>query len=562
MLNFLFLLACPTPVLSQETETADIVFKNGAVYTVDAAKTWAQSLAIKKQKIIYVGTNSGVQRFISNNTKIINLQGKMVLPGFIDSHVHLITGGMTLSECNLSGINKIKNLLEKIRQCKNKFPEKEWITGSGWELTLFERANPSKQLLDNVVADKPVYLESGDGHSAWVNSKALVIAGIGKETEAPSGGRIERDDKTGMPSGVLRESAMRLVAAKIPPPSREDYRLGLRQALTLAGRFGITAVHEANASEQLLKTYLEFDQENKLSVRVTAAIRFDRTLGDKQIPNLISLREKYQGARLKADAVKLFIDGVIESHTAALLLPYVDRPDYSGNPNFQPEALGSLIMRLEAENFQIHVHAIGDRAIRMSLDGFEAAQKINGKRDLRHHIAHLELIDPDDIQRFAHLGVIANFQPLWAYADSYITDLTIPVLGEKRARWLYPMGSVAKTGAVIVGGSDWSVTSMNPLEAMQTAITRSDPEKKKPSSWIPEERVDLPTMIAAYTINGAYLNHREKETGSLEVGKKADLIVLDKNLFAVPVNEIRKAKVLLTLIDGKPSYGQSAFQLK
>ena len=553
------LLAAPFAARAQGRETADLVFKNGVVYTVDAVRSWAEAVAIKNQRIIYVGTDAGLQKYISNTTKVFDLQGKMLLPGFHDSHVHLITGGMSLSQCNLSGIETFTGVLEAVRKCRSANREGGWITGSGWELPLFKGASPSKELLDRIVPDLPVYLEAADGHSAWVNSAALKLAGVTRDTPDPPSGHIERDDKTGEPSGTLRESAMLLVERKVPPPSTDDYREGLRRGLELANSFGITSIQEANASEELLRAYLEFDRGGRLTARVVAAIHVDPARGVSQVPGLVRLRQRYRSPRLRAEAAKIFVDGVIEAHTAALLSPYLDRPGYSGTPNYSPGLLNELITSLDGAGFQIHIHAIGDRAVRMSLDAFEAAQTANGRHDARHHIAHLELIDPLDIGRFARLGVVANFQAFWAYADTYITELTEPVLGPERSRWLYPIRSVVKTGAVVVGGSDWSVTSMNPLDAMQVAVTRAPLEASVDKPWLAEERVDLQTMIAAYTIDGAYLSHQEKMTGSIEPGKRADLVVLDQNLFAVPANAIHKVKVLLTMIDGREVYRAPSF---
>ena len=290
-----------------------------------------------------------------------------------------------------------------------------------------------------------------------------------------------------------------------------------------------------------------------------AALHVDPDKAESQIPALLRLKASHNTPRLSASAAKLFADGVIESHTAFLLEPYLDQPGNKGSANYTAEKLTKLIGALDRAGFQIHIHAIGDGAIRMALDGFESAQTSNGRHDARHTIAHLELISPSDIPRFAKLGVVANFQPLWAYADSYITNLTEPVLGPERSRWLYPIGSVVRTGAVVVGGSDWSVSSLNPLEAIQVAVTRYGLDDAKRTSWIPEERADLATMIAAYTINGAYLAHREKRTGSIEVGKDADLIALSANLFTTPAESIHKVKVLLTLLEGKEVFRDSSF---
>lgn len=543
---------------AQNPTRADLVFKNGAIYTSDAAKSWAEAVAVKNGKIVYVGTNSGVQRYVSDTTRVIDLQGRMLLPGFSDSHVHPVSSGRQLNQCVLTNITTQAGLLDAVKQCKANLNGKKWLVGSGWELPLFENANPSKELLDQITSDIPVFLEAADGHSAWVNSKALAIGGLSKDTKDPERGRIERD-KNGEPSGTLREAAINLVTRHIPEPTQQENADGLRRALKLANSFGLTGLYDANASVSELKTYKTLEARGELTARVIAAIQTDPNKAESQIPELIKLRASYNTSFLSANAAKLFVDGVIESHTAYLLEPYLDQPGSRGSANYTPEKLTKLIAALDRAGFQIHIHAIGDGAIRMALDGFESAQTANGRNDARHTIAHLELISPDDIPRFAKLGVIANFQPLWAYADSYITDLTEPVLGPERSRWLYPIGSVIRTGAVVVGGSDWSVSSLNPLEAIQVGVTRYGPDDAKRTSWIPDERADLATMIAAYTINGAYLAHREKRTGSIEAGKDADLVVLSTNLFTTPPESIHKVKVLLTLLEGREVFRDSNF---
>ena len=540
-------------------ENADLVLKNGAIYTADAARSWADAVAIKGGKIIYVGPDAGVQPYVSPTTRVIDLQGKMLLPGFTDSHVHPVSSGMQLNDCVLNNISSVSGVLEAVKQCKVNLKGKKWLVGAGWDLPLFANANPTKNLLDQIAPDVPVFLEAMDGHSAWVNSKALALAGVNRNTKDPERGRIERD-KNGEPSGTLREAAISLVARHIPAPTQNDYIEGLRRALKLANSFGITAVHDAGASLEELKAYKTLDDRGELTLRVVAATRINPDKAEAQIPELIKLRSLYNTPRLQATAAKIFADGVLESHTALLLEPYVDQPETRGPANYTPEKLTKLITALDRASFQVHVHAIGDGAVRMTLDAFAAAQKANGRNDGRHHIAHLELISPGDIPRFAKLGVIANFQPLWAYADTYITQLTEPIIGPERSRWLYPIGSVVRTGAVVVGGSDWSVTSLNPLEAIQIGTTRYGLTDAKRVSWLPDERADLSTMIAAYTINGAYLSHREKQTGSIEVGKAADLIVLSDNLFTIPAESIHKAKVLLTLLDGKEVFRHPDFR--
>ena len=538
---------------------ADVIYRRGVVYTVDAARTWAETVGVSKGKIVYVGPDAGATSWIGPGTREIDLGGKMLLPGFHDSHIHLVSGGIELDECDLNGTTNLDQVLERVRKYAEKHPDRTWIRGGGWPLTI-SGGNPHKSLLDAVVSDRPVMLSAFDGHSSWANSKALEIAGITKETIDPPRGRIERDPITGQPTGTLREYASRLVNAKAPSYAHEDRVTGLRRALALAAQFGITSVQEANSGMNVLNAYMELDRQNELTVKTVAAMGYSPTMPMTQLDQFVEWRQKYRGKRLRATSVKIAEDGVIESKTAALIEPYLGgNGSERGWLNIEPEKLNSLAAEIDRLDFQIHIHAIGDLSIQASLDALEFARKVNGVRDSRHHIAHIQLFAPPDIARFRQLGVIANFQPLWAWADPYIVDMTLPILGPERSRWLYPIRSVANTGAVIVGGSDWSVTSMNPLEAIQVAVTRRGPTAEPGPAWLPEEVVDLKTMLAAYTINGAYLNFQERETGSIEVGKAADLIVLDRNLFEIPLHEIHRAKVLLTVLDGQEVFRSADF---
>jgi len=535
-------------------EAAELILTNAAVYTMDAARPRSEAVAVAKGKIIYAGDGRGASRFRSGSTAVVDLGGKMVLPAFQDSHVHLVMGGVELLSCNIAGIKTKEEVFAKIRDYAAANPALPWVTGGGWDLPLFPQANPRKEDLDALVPDRPAFMDSADGHSAWVNSRALALAGVTKDTPDPTGGRIERDPGSGEPTGTLRESAAGLVEKHVPELKPADYIKGLKAGLELANRFGIASIIEARADGPILDAYAALDRAGELTVRVLASLQVDTDKGVAEAGRLAGLRRQYNGPRLKSTTAKIFADGVMEPHTAALLEPYLDRPGDRGTPLLEPEAFNRLAAALDAAGFQIHVHAIGDRAVRMSLDAFEAAGRANGFRDMRHHIAHLELIDPADIPRFKRLGAAANFQALWAYPDPYITDLTLPILGPGRSRWLYPIGSVARTGAVIAGGSDWSVSSMNPLEAIQVAVTRRGPDDPPGDAWIPEERVDLETMLRAYTTNGAWLSREERSRGCLEPGKAADLIVLDRDLFKVPAHEIGRARVLLTLLDGREVY--------
>ncbi len=550
------------PSVAQDFRPADWVLRGGEVYTVDAARRWAEAVAVSDGKLVYVGTSAGATAFVGSNTRVVELEGKMVLPGFHDSHLHPVSGGVELGQCNLSGIDTAAAALDDIEAYAEKHPDRPWILGGGWDLPLFPPEGPHKRDLDRIVSDRPAFVTAADGHSAWVNTKALELAGVDRDTPDPPNGRIERDPLTGEPTGTLREAAMDLFQDVVPEPTAAERVEGLRRALASANSFGITSLVEASASDSIGEAYLHLSQKGELSARVLLSLYVDPQKDLGQIDSLFAKRRRYQGDRLRADSAKLFVDGVIEAKTAALLEPYVGGDGTAGDLIFSPEVLKDYASRLDREGFQIHIHAIGDRAIRVSLDALEAAVNANGITDGRHHLAHIELFHPADISRFRKLGVLANFQPLWAYADTYITDMTEPIVGPQRARFLYPIGSLHRSGAVIVGGSDWSVSSMNPLDAMQVAVTRQGLEAPRGEPWLPHEKVTLPAMIAAYTINGAYLKHEEAVTGSLEVGKFADLIVLDRNLFDVPVEGIHDVKVLLTLLEGDVVFAEPSFSVK
>ncbi|HLB55619.1 MAG TPA: amidohydrolase [Gemmatimonadales bacterium] len=546
LLGLLVLPAC------RHGEPADLVLRHGAVYSVATDSAPAQALAVRDGRIVFVGSDREAGWFIGRGTTVLDLEGRMVLPAFRDTHVH-VRGGIQLGECTLDALRSRPEVLDSVQRYAALHPELPWIRGSGWQLPVFPEANPRKEWLDRIVPDRPVYLRAADGHSAWVNSRALELAGITRTTPDPPNGRIERDAATGEPSGTLRESAMELVARLLPPRSQAEIRAGLLRAIALANRFGITALYDPSVDPPLLEAYAALDSAGLLTARVIAAIRIDPALGLSQVDSLRIWRARYRGQQyFSPRSVKIFVDGVIEPKTAALLEPYVGGSGYRGEPNFAPAALDTLIAALDGAGFQVHGHAIGDRAVRMALDALAFARRLNGPRDARPIIAHLELIDPADIPRFAAQEVIPSFQPLWAYADDYITRLTEPLLGPTRSRWLYPIGSVARAGARLAAGSDWPVSSLNPLEAIQVAVTRRGPTQPPGPAWIAEEVVSLGTILRAYTLGGAYAAFEEATNGTLEVGKAADLIVLDRDLHRIPASEIHLAKVLLTLLEGRP----------
>jgi predicted amidohydrolase YtcJ len=532
-------------------DPADLVLLHARIYpfAIDSARV--EALAIRGGRIVYTGSDAGAEAYRGPETKVIDLGGRPVLPGFHDTHVHP-RGGIALAECPLATLSTRGAILDSVRRCAESRPDRPWIRGSGWELPAFPGANPHKAWLDSVVPDRPAYLRAADGHSAWVNSRALEIAGLTAVTGDPPNGRIERDG-AGNPTGTLRESAMALVARHLPPHSPEETRDGLAHGLALANQAGITTVHEASADTTLLAAYAELAEADRLTARVVAAMTVDPLGGAQQVGTLRAWRDRFARQPLfRPTAAKIFVDGVIEAKTAALLAPYGDASGSRGTPNLPQAALDSIVAALDAAGFQVHAHAIGDGAVRMMLDALEQARRLNGPRDARPIIAHLQLIHPDDLPRFARLGVIASFQPLWAWADTYILDLTIPVLDSARSSRLYPMGSMTRAGARLAAGSDWPVSSINPFEAMQVALTRRAPDDTVGgAAWLPEERVELPAMLLAYTATGAWAAGDEAVNGTLEVGKAADLIVLDRDPHGIPVRLLHQTRVLLTLVDGR-----------
>ena len=557
-------LGCSEPEGSATQAAASTVFHTGKVYTVNDSQPWATAIAIKRDKIVYVGDNEGALKLVGPHTRVVDLGGKMLLPGFQDAHVHPIEAGMAYLGCSLHGATSIAEYLEVLESCDRSFPESTFVDGGGWTMDLFPNGLPDKKLIDSVIPSRPVILKSATGHQLWVNSAALEMAGIDSESIDPPRGRIDRYPGSSVPSGSLQEnSAMNLVLDARPPYSEEQMVAALQFGQFYLNQYGVTSVQDAllklDGNEAYVggPTYMTLEESGNLTLKVSGAIVWNTDLGMEQISRIIEARERFNTRRLKARSVKIWLDGVLEVHTAALLEPYSDKEDgTTGELLIPPKMLKEVITKLDALDFQIHFHAIGDAAIRASLDAIEVARSINGEKDNRHHISHIQLFNPADIPRFAELGVAANFQPYWAWADKFITELTIPKLGKERSQWLYPIKSLLDSGALVVFGSDWFVSSGNPLLGIETAITRRDPLTNESAPFLDHQRVGLSAALKAYTLNSAYINFIEHETGSIEVGKQADLTVLDKNLFDLKSSEISEASVLLTLIDGERVYGE------
>ncbi|MBA3363781.1 MAG: amidohydrolase [Actinobacteria bacterium] len=546
--------------------SADLAFVNGAVYTVDAARTREQAVAVKDGRIVAAGSDDDIREHVGPKTAVFDLAGRMLLPGFQDAHVHPVSGGVDRLQCDLHDLHSREDYQLRVKTYAEEHPDREWILGDGWSMDVFPGGTPTKDLLDAVVPDRSAYLPNRDGHTVWVNSRALELAGITATTSDPADGRIERD-AAGEPSGSLHEGAADLVGRLAPQPTPDEVYEGLLEGQRYLHSLGITAWQDAIVSTAYwmdnYSAYLRAAGNGDLTARVVGALWWDRERGGDQIDELRELRERGQAGRFAASTVKIMQDGVCETFTAAVLEPYFDaegRPtDKRGISFVEPEALKGYVTALDRDGFQVHFHALAERAVREALDAIEAALKANGPTDHRHHLAHIQVVHPDDVPRFRKLGVVANAQPLWAAHEGQMDDLTIPFLGEPRWRWQYPFGSLVRAGAILAMGSDWSVSTPDPLEEIHVAVNRKTPPaylygNDNDEVFLPEERLDLATSIAAFTMGSAYVNHLDRVTGSIEVGKDADLTVVNRDLFAHPVDEIANSQVDATFVQGTPVY--------
>ncbi|MFB6934828.1 amidohydrolase [Streptomyces chartreusis] len=537
---------------------ADLLFTGGPVLTPEGRT--ATAVAVTGDRITAVGREE-VHDLAGPRTEVVDLAGRLLLPGFQDAHVHPVPAGLELTQCDLTGTRTADETLAAVRAYADAHPEREWITGGGWSMEAFEGGTPTKELLDSVVPDRPVYLPNRDHHGAWVNSRALALAGITRGTPDPADGRIERDS-SGEPSGTLQEGAMQLVGRLTPPATQADRVAALLHAQRHLHALGITAWQDALVGDFLgmdnpAQAYLAAARDGSLTARVVGALWWDRERGSEQIPELAQRREALSHGRFRATSVKLMLDGVAETGTAALVDPYLDKCGCAtanrGTSFIDPEQLPKYVTELDALGFQCHFHALGDRAVRDALDAIEAARAANGPSDTRPHLAHLQVIQPADVPRFARLGAIANIQPLWAAHEPQMDELTIPFLGPERASWQYPFGALLRSGARLAAGSDWPVSSPDPLHGVHVAVNRVTPDADEAQVFLPGERIGLAEALTAYTAGSAYVNHLD-DTGEVRAGALADLVVLDRDPFDGPTEEIARTRVARTFVGGAQVY--------
>jgi hypothetical protein len=554
------LLVLGLAVTGRPAETpADLLLTGGHVWTAESERPWTEAIAIRDGRILYVGDAAGAARHRGPKTQSVALGGRLVVPGFDDAHIHLISGALSLERVDLIEDQTLAAVQARVRAFAAAHPGSPWVLGRGWLYGSFPGSLPTKQQLDVAVSDRPAYMECYDGHSGWANSKALALAGITKDSKDPVGGAIVRDPATGEPTGALKEAATALVESKIPLPGAEErYQLFLR-ALRLLNSQGITSVQDAGYTPAQLDADLPLMEralrEGKLTVRVTVSVQMSPRDVDAPVARAVALAKVHRGPLLRFGAVKGFVDGVIEAHTAAMLEPYSDDPSQgAGKPNWEPAALDAAVTAADRAGLQVYLHAIGDRGVRMALDAHEAARRANGREDRRGRIEHIETISPADYPRFKALGVIASMQPLHANPDQNNADVWSRNIGPERASRGFSWRNIEKAGGRLVFGSDWPVVTSDVMRGLYCAVARKTKDGTPAGGWHPELAVSLESALRHYTIDGAYASFEEAEKGSLAAGKRADLVVLSEDLFRQPPEAILKAKVLLTVMDGRAVY--------
>jgi len=542
----MILLACFS-VRAQQPSFADVVIVHGKVWTVDAQKPRAEAVAIHSSRIIAIGSDAEIARWIGPATKKIDAQGKTVLPGFIDSHVHFSTGGGETSGVHLRDANTPQEFARRIGEHAKKLPKGEWMLGGTWDHELWGGTPlPSHDWIDTLTPDTPVFVSRYDGHMAMANALALRLAGVTRETKDPPGGTIVRD-KDGNPTGLMKDAAMGLVFRVIPPPSEEQLLRMIHAAMDEARHFGVTSVHDISSTEDV-RAYQVLAGRSELTLRIYCITPLPQWEG----PATAGIRAGFGNDWIHLGALKGFADGSLGSTTALFEQPYNDAPETSGLPNEMMLPEGNMLkMALGADKagLQLAVHAIGDKAIRTMLDVYTEVSKQNGAGNGRRwRIEHAQHLRPDDFARFAQLGVIASVQPYHAIDDGRWAEKRI---GHERAKTTYAFRTFLDHGVRLAFGSDWTVAPLNPMQGLYAAVTRATLDGKNPGGWFPEQKLKLEEAIQAYTTGSAFAEFGEKEKGSLTPGKLADIVVLDSDLFAIAPEKIKDVTVRYTIVGGK-----------
>jgi len=531
---------------------ADRVFLGGRIWTADPSRPRAQALALAGDAIVAVGTDAEVRRYVGPATQTVDLRGRFVAPGFNDAHLHFLV----VENADLTGAASVEEVQGRIRAYAAAHPDQAWVTGRGWVYGAFPGSLPDRRQLDAAVADRPAFMTSYDGHSAWANSKALQMAGITRDTRDPDHGVIVRDEK-GEPTGALKESASRLVGRLVPPASAEDRYAALKRRLEEAASYGLTSAQNASIAAADVAAYERVAAEGGLKVRFYFALPMVKDIAADDLAHYKAMRTKYPGPLMKFGAVKGFVDGVVESKTAAMLEPYPGGG--TGELNWTSDDLDRTVVLYDREGFQVFLHAIGDKAIRMALDAYERAAQANGTSGRRHRVEHIEAPTRADIARFKPLGVIASTQALFANPDQNTYEVYAPTLGPDRESRAMAFRSLDEAGAVQAFGSDSPVFSMEVLRGIYCAATRMTPEGTPPGGWQPQERISAEAALRHFTRDAAYASFEEQRKGTLAPGMLADLVVLSDDVVAIPPAQILKTRVLLTVMGGRDTYRAGDF---
>ncbi|WP_042351271.1 amidohydrolase [Bacillus massiliigorillae] len=532
---------------------ADLIIKGNAVFTGLQDQPEALAIAIKDNKIIHVANEAEIQDYISPETEVISAGDRLVMPGFHDAHLHIMLGSLFSHYCvSLVDVKSSQEAVQRVSEYAEAHQDAEWIIGTGWDHTAWGEKNfPTRYLLDEVLENRPVILLHAEGHYGWVNSKALEVSGITRDTENPDYGIIYKDNE-GEPSGILIETAISLVTDYAYDFSKEQLSEMVSQFLDHAAALGVTSVNDLYASRaheklEAYSVYKEFDEMNKLTTRFHL---YPPLNGD--IEKAKEQRALYNSGKLQLAGLKQFIDGVVTGYTAYMLDPYVDQPETKGELAYTVEKLEKWVLEADQEGFQIRFHTIGDGAVRLGLDLYEKAQKENGVRDSRHALEHIEVIAPEDIPRFEELGVMPSIQPFHMALmprESHTTRVS-----QEKYAYIYPNATLLRSGAKVSYSSDYPIVPLEPMLELYHAVTRKDITLE--DTWNEQEKVTLAEALRAYTVGSAYSVFRENELGTIETGKLADIIILDRNLFTVPAEEILQTKVAVTVMDGQKVYEQ------
>jgi len=553
----------------------DVIVQHAKVYTAGARSGMAEAVAIRGNQVLRVGSDRDIARLRRPQTTVIDAKGGAVIPGFTDSHLQFINGGLSLGRIDVANAATLEEVQQRVRAWVEANPDAPWVLGRGWYAESFPGGLPTRQQLDAIVPDRPAEILSHDGHRSWVNTHALDLGGVTRKTPNPRGGVIVKDSRTGEPTGVLEEAAMTLVGRRVPQATREERARALRAALDEAHRYGITSIHNAGGTAEEFELFADARRSGDLTVRVYSALVFgSRVVTEPAIIELDTITARYPDDPLfKAGAIKITLDGTIETHTAAMLEPYANEDGEAGvtsvagatttgTPAISPDDFNRIVRLLDARGWQVLTHATGDRAVQMALNAYEHAVRSNRvpERGRRHRIEHIDTIDAADLPRFGALGVIASMQPVLGSPSPDRIELWLKNLGPGRASRGWAYGSIAASGGRLAFGSDWPSAPLNPMLGLHTAVTRATPENTPEDGWNPSERLALKAAIDAYTSDAAWASFDEQRKGSLAPGMLADLVVLSDDIFDAPASRLASTRVAVTIFDGKIVYRRDGRQ--